>query len=63
MSKITLDIKKAFGPLWPLYNTPDVHEILVDGVNEVYYTKKDKLLNAEKVFKDEKQIMSVVSVP
>jgi pilus assembly protein CpaF len=60
MSKVTLDLKKAFGPLWPLYNNPEVHEILVDGVDEVYYTQKDKILNSNKLFKDEKQIMTVI---
>lgn len=56
-----LKLKAAFGPLWNIFNNPDVNEIIVDRFDDVYYAEKGKIINNPKLFKSEKEILTVIN--
>lgn len=58
--KTNMNLKKALGPLWPLYSNPDILEIIVDGVDQVYYAQKSKVIDADKIFKSTDEIKAVI---
>src|SRR3989344_2659313 len=60
MSKTTLTLQKALGPLWNIYQKPTVHEILVDSMDEIYYEDKGKIKDADFKFNNSKEIMAII---
>jgi len=49
--KTANSLKNVFGPLWNLYNDPNVCEISIDSFDEVYYAHKEGIKSANKIFK------------
>lgn len=57
----SMTLKTALGPLWPIYNNPDVNEILVDSEDDVYYVEKGVIKDAQKLFKNSSDILKVIN--
>ncbi len=54
------ELKKAFGPLWDVYNNDKVVEIIVDALDDVYYEEGSQIKNLDDVFTDSSQIETVI---
>ncbi len=50
----------GFGPITPFLNDPDVSEIMVNGVDQIYIEKKGRLLKSKAYFRDEEHILQVI---
>jgi pilus assembly protein CpaF len=56
-----LKLKQAFGPLWNIFNNPEVNEIIVDHFDDVYYVERNKIKDNVKLFKSEKEVLNVIN--
>lgn len=55
------NLEKAFGPIWELYSNPNIHEIIIDSVDDVYYEEAGKVINCEKqLFKSSEEISDLI---
>ncbi len=50
----------GFGPLEPLLDNPDVSEIMVNAVDQVFVEKNGKLTKTDVVFKDKEHLMNII---
>lgn len=53
-------MKNLFGPLEDLYNNSDVSEINVDKFDDVYWVESGKIKEADSLFKNSDEIMSLI---
>jgi len=54
------ELKKAFGPLWDIYNDENVREIIVDSCDDIYYEKNGEIINFEPGLKDTNEIKQMI---
>lgn len=55
-----MKLKQALGPLKDIYKNKNVHEIIIDSFDDVYYDDNGKLLEANNLFKSQDDIEDLV---
>ena len=55
-----MKLKHALGPLKDIYKNKNVHEIIIDSFNDVYYDENGSLIEANDLFKSQKELEELV---
>jgi len=53
-------IIEALGPIGDIYKNPDVQEIIVDGIDDIYYEEDGRIINANLGMKSESEIGEII---
>lgn len=59
--KTNNELKTVFGSLWDIYSDAQTYEVLIDAFDDVYYSHKDGIKSANKIFKNAQALNQFVT--